>query len=174
MVTGEADEEPDDEGLIVSWASLEKRKAQLEEIVKKRIPENTKEIALARSYGDLRENFEFKAAKDMQAVLMRQKEDLETEISLARGTDFTGVDASTVNIGTVVSLKDGDGQRETYSILGAWDTDLDKGIISYLSSTGKALLGCRPGDEVELPSEKSKSGAQTVVVESVEPYVKGK
>ena len=54
-----------------------RRKAEYEELIKKKIPENTKEIALARSYGDLSENFEYKAAKQMQAVLMRRKTDLE-------------------------------------------------------------------------------------------------
>src|SRR5438067_5691530 len=46
--------------LVVSWSSLEKRKAEYEELVKVKIPENTREIALARSYGDLSENFEFR------------------------------------------------------------------------------------------------------------------
>ncbi len=170
MVTGEAErEEPEDEGLIVSWASLEKRKEQLEDIVQTRIPENTKEIAVARSYGDLRENFEFKAAKDMQAVLMRHKEDLETEISLARGTDFKDADVSVVNVGTVVVLKNEAGEEESYTILGAWDTDLERGIISYLSITGKALLGHAVGDEVELPSEES-GGSRKVVIEAISRY----
>src|ERR1043166_1494940 len=57
--------------LIVSWSSLEKRKTEYEELVKKKIPENVKEIQIARSYGDLSENFEYKAAKQMQAVLSR-------------------------------------------------------------------------------------------------------
>lgn len=171
MITGEAeDEEPVDEGLLVSWASLEKRKAQLEDIVQKKIPENTKEISLAASYGDLRENFEYKAAKDQQAVLMRQKDDLEMEINMARGTDFSEADASSVNVGTVVTIKEGD-KRETYSILGAWDTDLDKGIISYLSATGKALMGHKVGDEVEVMSDGA-SDTRTIEIESIEPYVK--
>src|SRR5437762_2217282 len=59
--------------LIVSWSSLERRKGEYEALVKTKIPENTKEIAIARSYGDLSENFEFKAAKQMQSVLMRRK-----------------------------------------------------------------------------------------------------
>ena len=171
MVTGEAEEdEPIDEGLIVSWDSLEQRKEQLEEIVQKKIPDNTKEIALAASYGDLRENFEFKAAKDQQAVLMRQKDELEFDINRARGTDFTDTDASTVGVGTIVTLKEGD-QKETYSILGAWDTDLDKGIISYLSATGKALSGHKVGDEVEVQSEDGAS-SRKVTIEAIEPYVK--
>ena len=71
--------------LIVSWSSLERRKAEYEELVKVKIPENSKEIALARSYGDLSENFEFKAAKQMQSVLMRRKAELEQMLHNARG-----------------------------------------------------------------------------------------
>ncbi len=171
MVTGEEDEVEEDEGLVVSWESLERRKEQLEEIIHKKIPENTKEIALARSYGDLRENFEFKAAKEMQAVLMKQKDDLELEIAQARGTDFADADTSQVSVGTIVRLKDtGSGDEETYTILGAWDTDLDKGIISYLSETGRALLGQKAGATVELPSE---GGGRKVTVESIAAFQKG-
>src|SRR5437773_11174334 len=61
MITGAQPQEKP-ASLIVSWSSLEKRKTEYEELVKKKIPENTKEIAVARSYGDLSENFEFKAA----------------------------------------------------------------------------------------------------------------
>src|SRR4029077_7202238 len=66
--------------LIVSWSSLERRKAEFEELVKKKIPENTKEIQLARSYGDLSENFEYKAAKQLQAVLVRRRSELERDL----------------------------------------------------------------------------------------------
>ena len=172
MVTGEAEEEePADEALVVSWESLEKRKEQLEDIVQKRIPENTKEIAAARAFGDLRENFEFKAAKDMQSVLIRQREDLEAEIAMARGTDFRGVDSSQVGVGTIVTIMDEQGKHETYTILGAWDTDLEKGIISYLSAAGKAMMGHQVGDEVKVVS-KDSDNARKVVVEAIEPYLK--
>src|SRR6202030_823522 len=92
--------------LIVSWTSLEKRKAEYEELVKKKIPENTKEIALARSYGDLSENFEFKAAKQMQVVLIRRQADLEQHLHNSRGTSFENADTSRVSIGTIVHLRD--------------------------------------------------------------------
>ncbi|MEP6698943.1 MAG: hypothetical protein ABJB09_04360, partial [Verrucomicrobiota bacterium] len=71
VITGEQ-KEAKIESLVVSWSSLQKRKNEYEDLVKKKIPENSKEIGVARSYGDLRENFEFKAAKEMQAVLMRR------------------------------------------------------------------------------------------------------
>src|SRR5207248_9288926 len=92
--------------LIVSWSSLEKRKTEYEELVKVKIPENTKEIALARSYGDLSENFEFKAAKQMQSVLMRRKAELEQMLHNARGTSFENADTSRVSIGTIVTVRD--------------------------------------------------------------------
>src|SRR5207249_4422018 len=118
--------------LIVSWSSLERRKGEYEALVKTKIPENTKEIAIARSYGDLSENFEFKAAKQMQSVLMRRKAELEQMLHNARGTSFEKVDTSLVSIGTVVTLRSPDSSKEeTYTILGAWDGDPDRHIISY-------------------------------------------
>src|SRR5258708_22676815 len=74
MLTGETDGK--DEALVVSWASLQKRKEEYDELVTKKIPENTKEIDIARSYGDLRENFQFKAAKDIETVLMLRTAEL--------------------------------------------------------------------------------------------------
>ncbi|MEM7148045.1 MAG: hypothetical protein AAF591_23280, partial [Verrucomicrobiota bacterium] len=111
-------------GLIVSWESLERRKDELDDLIQKKIPENSKEIAVARSYGDLRENFEYKAAKQMQAVLMRRKSEMERDLGQARGTDFADADDSKAGIGTRVTLEDAaTGESMVYTILGAWDTD---------------------------------------------------
>ena len=126
--------------LVVSWSSLEKRKAEYEELVKTKIPENSKEIALARSYGDLSENFEFKAAKQMQSVLMRRKSELEQMLHNARGTSFETPDTSRVSIGTIVTLRDVEANtEETYTILGAWDGDPDRHIISYQTAPPPTL-----------------------------------
>jgi transcription elongation GreA/GreB family factor len=139
--------------LVVSWSSLEKRKAEYEDLVKKKIPENTKEIAVARSYGDMRENFEFKAAKQMQAVLARQRAELEQALQNARGTSFENPDTSRVSIGTIVTVRDkASKKQETYTILGAWDGDPDRNIISYQTAIGQALLGHKAGENVTLPN----------------------
>src|SRR5581483_10627675 len=103
--------------LVVSWSSLQKRKVEYEELVKKKIPENVKEIQLARSYGDLSENFEYKAAKQMQAVLSRRRAELERDLENARGTAFESPDTSRVSIGTVVTLREQKSKKEeTYTI----------------------------------------------------------
>jgi transcription elongation GreA/GreB family factor len=140
--------------LVVSWSSLEKRRAEHEEIVKVKIPENTKEIAIARSYGDLSENFEFKAAKQMQSVLMRRKAELEQMLHDARGTSFENPDTSRVSIGTIVTLRESTtNMEETYTILGAWDSDPDRHIISYQTAIGQALIGHDVGETVSLKTE---------------------
>ena len=152
---GDGSEEEKSSSLIVSWESLQARQEKLEDIINKKIPENSKEIGIAREYGDLKENFEFKAAKQQQAVLMRQKAELEAEIATARGTDFSDANTSSISVGTIVELEDaGTGNSESVTMLGAWDTDTEKGIISYLSGMGNAMLGKSVGDEIELPTEK--------------------
>jgi transcription elongation GreA/GreB family factor len=153
--------------LIVSWSSLEKRRAEYEEVVKVKIPANTKEIAIARSYGDLSENFEFKAAKQMQSVLMRRKAELEVMLHDARGTSFENPDTSRVSIGTIVTLRNAETNvEETYTILGAWDGDPERHIISYKTAIGQALLGHEVGETVSLNTEHD--AAQFTII-SIQP-----
>jgi len=148
LISGEQTRQ--DNTLLVSWESLERRRAEYTHLVQKKIPENSKEIAVARSYGDLRENHEYKAAKEMQKVLMRRKEELENQLTRARGTDFSEARTDVVGVGTVVHCSDLEaGRPESFVILGAWDSDPDKGIISYLSPVGQALLNKQPGEQVE-------------------------
>ena len=155
LITGEQTKQ--DSALLVSWDSLERRRLEYQDLVQKKIPANSKEIAIARSYGDLRENHEFKAAKEMQKVLMRQKQELEGQLMRARGTDFSNTTTDAVAIGSVVLATDlGTNQPETFTILGAWDSDPDKGIISYLSPVGAALLNHKPGEEVEFEFHGAK------------------
>ncbi|HXI84233.1 MAG TPA: GreA/GreB family elongation factor [Verrucomicrobiae bacterium] len=152
--------------IVVSWASYHKRMAELEDIVQKRIPANSKEIGLARSYGDLRENFEFKAAKDTQKLLMRRRAELESLLSRAQATDFADVKTDLVSIGTSVTVTDlGAKQSLTYHILGAWDSDPARGIISYPAALAQALLNKHAGDTIEW---KGDAGPQTFRVDRIE------
>jgi transcription elongation factor GreA len=164
LVSGEQTKQ--DTTIQVSWESLERRRLEYQELVQKKIPANSKEIAIARSYGDLRENHEYKAAKETQKIIMRQKEELEAQMMRARGMDFSNAKTDAVNIGTVVVATDlGTNQRETFTILGAWESDPDKGIISYLTPIGQALLNRKVGDEVEFELHGTKRRHR---IESVE------
>src|SRR4029077_15914290 len=114
--------------------------------------------------GDLSENFEFKAAKQMQAVLMRRKTELEHALHSARGTSFENPDTSRVSIGTVVRLRSADsGGEESYTILGAWDGEPDRHIISYQTAIGQSLLGRQAGDTVNLAADNGATRQLEIV-----------
>lgn len=158
-----------EEPLLVSWESLERKKTELDDLIRVRIPQNTKDISIARSYGDLRENFEYKSAKDLQKYLMHRKSELEREITRARGTDFKGSDAAKVNIGTIVTLADASGAQVEMTVLGAWDSDPDQKLVSYLSEVGKALVGREPGETVHVRDETTEV-LQPLTVQAIRPY----
>ncbi len=155
--------------LVVSWKSLERRRNEYTNLVHKKIPANSKEIAIARSYGDLRENHEYKAAKEMQKLLMRRKSELEVQLVQARGTDFAKPRTDAASIGTRVNVTDLDTQQaETYCILGAWDTDPDKGYLSYLTPMARAFLNHGAGEEIQWESDGQKKRYR---INSIEGYV---
>lgn len=157
----------DDDVLLVSWDSLERRKAELQELVNVKIPHNKNEIQIAREEGDLRENGGYKAARDQQAVLNRMRDQLEREISRCRGTDFANVGTDVAGIGTVVMYEElSTGAKHRLTILGAWDSDLDRGIVSYLSDIAKALTGLAVGAEVDLPAESGSLRARVISIDS--------
>ena len=126
---------------VTSTRTYNERKAQLEKIIKVEIPKNSKEIGVARSYGDLRENFEFKAAKDMQSLLLRREAELEQMLSEVTPSDFASYDHSKAGIATHVVIEFSDGRREAYNILGEWDRDEALNIISSSTRLALALNG---------------------------------
>ena len=149
MISG--DQAREDNALIVSWPSLERRKLEYEELVKEKIPANSKEIAIARSFGDLRENHEFKAAKETQKLLLSRKGELEFDLTRARATDFSDATTDQVTVGNKVGVTNLETNKpETFIVLGAWDGDPDNQILSYLTPLGQAFLGKKPGEEAKL------------------------
>jgi len=144
------------ESLFVSQKSLENRKREYENLVQVLIPENKIAIQTARELGDLRENAEYKMARQEQDTLLARKSLLESEMSRARTTDFTEVQADIVGIGSVVMLFNKRSDRShRYAILGAWDSNPEKGILSYKTPLGQNLLGKKIGDVVRTEIEGS-------------------
>jgi|YelNatPaOPRAMG01_1025707.scaffolds.fasta_scaffold02913_6 transcription elongation GreA/GreB family factor len=154
--------------LLVSWESLQRRKQEYDELVHKKIPANSREIALARSYGDLNENYEYKAAKEMQRLLLTRKAELERMLLQAQGTDFANPRTDVVSPGTTVRCIDLAQQTvQTFTVLGAWDYDPDRGVVSYLSPLGQALLNHKVGDEVQFELE---GAVHRYRIEAIEPW----
>jgi transcription elongation GreA/GreB family factor len=162
------DRDHSDEVLVVSSWSFEQRGAAYDHLIKVEIPQNTKDIQLARSYGDLRENFEFKSAKEQQRVLMRRQKIMNRELEKARTTDFKDAPTHVVSIGTIVDYDGLAGTLESVTILGAWDSDPEKRIVSYLSGVARSLIGKAVGESCEIPTEDGEK--RPVVIRGIRRY----
>ena len=141
-----------EEAPLTSIASHKKLADELHDLISVQIPENSAAVALARSYGDLRENAEYDAAKERRRYLHRRRSELEKTLGFIQPTDFKNVEIKDhAVIGSVVTLAAADGTEQVYTLLGAWDGDPDKRYISYKTKIGEALLDKKIGDSVEIP-----------------------
>ncbi|MBX3750648.1 MAG: transcription elongation factor GreA [Opitutaceae bacterium] len=160
-----ADAESKEEQLLVSRASYDRRREEYDTIVSKKIPENSRAIAAAREHGDLKENSEYKMAKQDQHVLMAQKTLLEKELGRARITDFTEATTEQISVGTVVDVQNVTTSQTTrYTILGAWDGNPEKNILSYKTPFGAALLGKKAGDVVTVKTGASEEDYKVITI----------
>ncbi len=136
-------------GFMVTPHSYNEKQKALKHLHEVEVPQNSREISEALAHGDLRENAEYKAAKERQDMLntnaARMKEDLE-KATIVRPSD---VDPSSVSFGTRVSLRDASDSVEEYVLLGPWESDPENGVISYLSPLGRELLNAKVGDTLE-------------------------
>ena len=148
---GDAAQTPD-QAPVTSVASHRKLAAELENLINVQIPENAAAVALARSYGDLRENAEYDAAKEKRRFLHRRRAELEKTLGFIRSTDFKDVSINgQVVVGSLVRLESASGNIREYYILGAWDGDPEKNRISYKTRIGEILMDKKVGDKVDIP-----------------------
>jgi transcription elongation factor GreA len=136
-------------GLLVTSKMLELKKAQLEHIATVEIPANSKEIGEALAQGDLRENAEYKAAKEHQQQLNTTATRLQDEIDRAQVFDPSTITVARIGFGNIVTLVNNDTkENEVYTILGPWESDPDNQIISYMSPFGNAILNAKEGEKL--------------------------
>lgn len=141
----------EEEVIYATKAALTRKREELSRVLDVEIDENKKDISRAREFGDLSENFEYKVAKEKQDQLYQKVRDLETALGKARLIESDQVDTSRVSVGTRVGLKNSEtGAVITYAILGRWDTDLEKNIISNEAPLAKSLLGKTVGQTVRI------------------------
>lgn len=109
------------------------------------------DIAKARAFGDLKENAEYDAAKNSQAMNEKRIADLEEKLTYVQFIDEAKIPKDRVFIGAKVLLKDLKDQNEfTYSIVTQDEADFDEGKISVTSPIAKGLLGLKVGDTAEI------------------------
>ena len=142
------------EEIILTQEGYDKIAAEYEELKSVKRGEVAARIKEAISYGDISENAEYDAAKNEQAELEERILYLENMLRKAKIVQDEDVKGDTVGIGLTVEVKDQDtGETETYSIVGGTESDPFEGKITTESAVGKALVGHKKGDvvQVEIP-----------------------
>ncbi|MDR1256112.1 MAG: GreA/GreB family elongation factor [Puniceicoccales bacterium] len=150
VTSGSKTKSQTNDSLKVSKESLDMKKKEYEHLVREKIPANKAAIAAAREQGDLSENSEYKMARQDQEILLARKAQLESELQIAQVIDFTSVDTAAVSVGSIVTIRPmAGGESVKFAILGAWDSDPEKNIISYKTPIAQAMLSKKIGDIVE-------------------------
>ncbi len=143
-----SDNEPETSAaLVVSQWSLDERRNELEDLIKIQIPANKEAINIAKEHGDLKENSEYKMARQDQETLLARKAFLESELGRAQATDFSDTPTDKVGVGSIVELESASGKKEVYTILGAWDSNPEVNILSYKTPLAQKLVGKAIGEE---------------------------
>jgi transcription elongation factor GreA len=140
--------------MIETKKRLQEEIQTLEHELKVQLP---REILKAREHGDLRENAEYKAAKERQSYLQARIAQLHRRLAGLSMVNMERIPHDKVGLGSVVHVRqEGDGQETTFELVVPEETDATRGRISPSSPIGKSLLGKEEGDvvEVRLPAGK--------------------
>ena len=122
-------------------------------------------IEEARGHGDLSENAEYPTAREKQSFIEGRIQDLEAALSRAQVIDPQTLSGENVLFGATVDVSDADtDQKQTYQIVGQYEANLEKGLISFVSPLAKALIGKQLGDIVEVKTPKGEKAYEVLAV----------
>jgi transcription elongation factor GreA len=134
--------------------------------LKEERPKISKDIETAREHGDLKENAEYHAAKERQGMVEAQIKDTEDKLSRAEIIDPSKLSGNKVSFGATVTLLNLDTDEEVvYQIVGADESDIERGLISVSAPLARSLIGKETGEEV---SVKLPGGSRHYEVVSVQ------
>ncbi|MDA3850688.1 MAG: GreA/GreB family elongation factor [Spirochaetaceae bacterium] len=153
-----------------SFFTLEKsylaKQKELRNIIDVEIPLNSKEVGKAIELGDLRENAEYKAGKEKQESLQVAVGRLKDDLEKAKLFDKK-VDVKKVFFGTKVTLKNIDKDiEESFTLLGPWESDPSKNVISYLSPFGSELIGHKVKEKLNFQINERDYNYQIINIEA--------
>ena len=153
--------------MVTEKMLIEKNK-ELLDIQTVQMPQNARDLSYAMSLGDLRENAEYKSAKEEQARLENASKKLQEEIDKAEVFDPTRYSGDRVFFGTKVNvLSEKTNVEEEYTILGPWESDPNNGIISYMSPLGNSLLNAQVGDVVKYRVNNEEMSYKVLKIEKI-------
>ena len=154
-------------GLIVTQSGLNKKQEELKYIREVEIPKNSKEIGEAIALGDLSENAEYKYGKEKQEMLNIAVGKLTEEINSAQVFDKANLNLNKISFGTKVTLLNLDtNQNVVYTILGPWESNSEKNIISYQAPLADELLGAEKDEELHFEINGTKHNIKVLSIEA--------
>jgi transcription elongation factor GreA len=136
--------------VILTPDGLQKLKDEIEQLQTVRRREVAERIAEARDFGDISENSEYDDAKNEQAMLEARIAQLEERLQAAVVIDPSDLSTDAVETGSFVTLKFATGGDTTYQIVGSPESDPDENRLSNESPIGRALLGRKKGEKVDV------------------------
>ncbi len=133
----------------ITRTGFEKLKKDLEMYKTVLLPENIKDIEVARAQGDLSENAEYTAAKERQSYIHGKIQEIENNLALSDVIDLAGMATDKAVFGTRVTIEDTDtGEEKVYQLVGPLESDISENKISVTAPLGKALIGKKIGDVI--------------------------
>lgn len=141
----------------VIWTTqqgYEKLKNKIEQIATVEAVANAQEIEAARAHGDLRENAEFKAALEKRDRLQSELKLLSEQLKNARIITEQDVSTQEISVGTIVQCSNKAGKTVIYTLLGPWDADPDKHILSFQSKLAQSMKGKSVGATISIPGDE--------------------
>ncbi len=125
-------------------------------------------IEEARAHGDLSENAEYHSAREQQSFNEGRILELESALSRAQVIDVKTLSGEKVLFGATVTVEDSEtGDQHKYQIVGQYEADLDKGLISLLSPIARALIGKKLGDFVDVKTPKGEKSYEILDVQFI-------
>jgi transcription elongation factor GreA-like protein/transcription elongation GreA/GreB family factor len=149
-------DEIEEEIIWTTEEGLNKIKVRIEEIATVETVENAKEIEVARSHGDLRENSEFKYALERRDRLQGELKYLSDQVKKARVLTKADVSTDKIGVGNVIECEDDKGNVVTYTLLGPWDANTEANILSFQSKLAQDIKGLKVGDTFKIQSTSYK------------------
>lgn len=141
----------EERNIVLTTEGYNKLEEELKYLKGPKKMEVAERIKVAREFGDLSENSEYDDAKNEQALLEAKIQEIEGMLRIAKVVDDDEVSTRKVGIGTQVTVYDYEFDEEvTYGIVGATEVDIKNNKISNESPVGKALIGAKKGDEIEV------------------------
>jgi transcription elongation factor GreA len=139
------------EKIPITKAGFARLKRDLNVLKTVSIPQNIKDIEIARGHGDLSENAEYSAAKERQSYLHGKMQELENNLATSNVIDVKSLNCDKAVFGTAVTIEDvNTGTQITYQLVGPLESDLEKNRISVTSPIGRALIGKCNGDDISV------------------------